>query len=57
MGDEVDYCLSTSRALGELPEFPLDGVEMASNSVLRVKDVSGNGKIRDGGPADDKKRY
>lgn len=34
---------------------PPDRAEMSSTSILRVKVVSGSGKIRDGGPADDKK--
>ncbi|KAI9726690.1 MAG: hypothetical protein M1834_008955 [Cirrosporium novae-zelandiae] len=34
---------------------PPDGGELASTSVLRVKIVSGSGKMRNGGPHDDKK--
>lgn len=34
---------------------PPDRAEMSSTSILRVKVMSGSGKIRDGGPADDKK--
>ena len=34
---------------------PPDGAEMSSTSILRVRIVSGSGKIRDGGPGDDKK--
>lgn len=39
----------------ENTRVPPDGAEMASTSILRVKIVSGSGKIRDGGPGDDKK--
>lgn len=39
----------------ENTRVPPDGAEMASTSILRVKVVSGSGKIRDGGPADNKK--
>lgn len=39
----------------ENTRVPPDGAEMASTSILRVKVVSGSGKIRDGGPVDDKK--
>ena len=34
---------------------PPDGAEMASTTILKVKVVNGSGKIRTGGPADDKK--
>ena len=34
---------------------PPDRSEMVSTSILRVRIVSGSGKIRDGGPHDDKK--
>ena len=34
---------------------PPDAGEMASTSILRVKVVNGSGKVRDGGPHDDKK--
>jgi len=34
---------------------PPDGAEMQSTSILRVKVVSGSGKIRDGGPHDEAK--
>ena len=39
----------------EQTRVPPDGAEMASTSILRVKIVSGSGKIRDGGPGDDRK--
>lgn len=39
----------------ENTRVPPDGAEMSSTSILRVKIVSGSGKIRDGGPGDDKK--
>ena len=39
----------------ENTRVPPDRAEMASTSILRVKVVCGSGKIRDGGPADDKK--
>jgi nitroimidazol reductase NimA-like FMN-containing flavoprotein (pyridoxamine 5'-phosphate oxidase superfamily) len=35
--------------------IPPDGAEMQSTNILRVKVVAGSGKIRDGGPHDDKK--
>ena len=35
--------------------IPPDGAEMQSTNVLRVKVVSGSGKIRDGGPHDEAK--
>ena len=34
---------------------PPDGAEMASTTILKVKVVNGSGKIRDGGPGDEKK--
>ena len=34
---------------------PPDGAEMASTTILKVKIVNGSGKIRTGGPNDDKK--
>ena len=34
---------------------PPDGAEMASTNILRVKVVSGSGKIREGGPHDEAK--
>ena len=34
---------------------PPDKSEMASTTILKVKIVNGSGKIRDGGPGDDKK--
>lgn len=34
---------------------PPDGSEMASTTILKVKIVNGSGKIRTGGPKDDKK--
>ena len=34
---------------------PPDSAEMASTVILRVKIVNGSGKVRDGGPHDDKK--
>ena len=34
---------------------PPDGAEMASTMILRVKIVNGSGKIRTGGPNDEKK--
>ena len=34
---------------------PPDGAEMASTTILRVKVINGSGKIRDGGPGDEKK--
>ena len=34
---------------------PPDGAEMASTNILRVSIVSGSGKIREGGPHDEKK--
>ena len=34
---------------------PPDGAEMASTSILKVKVVNGSGKIRTGGPGDEKK--
>jgi len=34
---------------------PPDGAEMSSTNILRVKVVNGSGKIRAGGPHDDKK--
>ena len=34
---------------------PPDGAEMASTTILRVKIVNGSGKIRTGGPGDEKK--
>ena len=39
----------------ENSRVPPDGAEMASTSILRVRIVSGSGKIRDGEPHDDKK--
>ncbi len=39
----------------ENTRVPPDGAEMSSTSILRVKIVSGSGKIRDGGPGDDKR--
>lgn len=39
----------------ENTRVPPDRAEMSSTAILRVKIVSGSGKIRDGGPADDKK--
>jgi uncharacterized protein len=36
---------------------PPDAGELASTSILRVKIVDGSGKIRDGGPSDEKKDY
>lgn len=39
----------------ENTRVPPDRAEMASTSILRVKVVSGSGKIRDGGPADNDK--
>ena len=39
----------------ENTRVPPQGAEVASTSILRVKIVSGSGKIRDGGPGDDKK--
>lgn len=35
--------------------LPPDGGEVSSTSILRVRIVSGSGKIRDGGPKDEKK--
>jgi uncharacterized protein len=35
--------------------IPPDGAEMQSTNILRVKVVSGSGKVRDGGPHDEKK--
>jgi len=35
--------------------IPPDGAEMQSTNILRVKVVSGSGKIRDGGPHDEAK--
>lgn len=34
---------------------PPDGAEMASTTILKVKIVNGSGKIRTGGPGDEKK--
>ena len=34
---------------------PPDGAELASTTILRVKIVSGSGKIREGNPSEDKK--
>lgn len=34
---------------------PPDGAEMSSTNILRVKIVSGSGKIREGGPHDEAK--
>lgn len=34
---------------------PPDGAEMASTTILKVKVVNGSGKVRDGGPGDEKK--
>ncbi|KAL8692438.1 MAG: hypothetical protein Q9218_002538 [Villophora microphyllina] len=34
---------------------PPDGAELASTTILKVRIASGSGKIRDGGPHDDKK--
>lgn len=39
----------------ENTRVPPDGAEMSSTSILKVKIVSGSGKIRDGGAGDDKK--
>ena len=39
----------------ENTRIPPDGAEMASTNILRVRIVSGSGKIRQGGPHDDKK--
>ena len=39
----------------ENSRVPPDGSEMASTSILRVRIVSGSGKIRNGEPHDDKK--
>ena len=46
---------SVMRQRWENTRVPPDGAEMASTTILRVKIVSGSGKIRDGGPGDDKK--
>ena len=34
---------------------PPDGAEMASTTILKVRIVNGSGKVRDGGPNDEKK--
>ena len=34
---------------------PPDGGELSSTTILKVRVVSGSGKIREGGPGDDKK--
>lgn len=39
----------------ENTRVPPDKAEMSSTAILKVKIVSGSGKIRDGGPGDDKK--
>ncbi|MCJ1273703.1 hypothetical protein MMC21_001496 [Puttea exsequens] len=39
----------------EQTRTPPDGAEMASTTILKVKVVNGSGKIRTGGPGDEKK--
>ena len=39
----------------ENTRLPPDGAEMASTAILKVKIVNGSGKIRTGGPGDEKK--
>ena len=40
---------------GENTRTPPDGGELSSTTILKVKILSGSGKIREGGPGDDKK--